>query len=307
MIVLDFRQLETFIQVIKLKSFSKAAEKLYLTQPTITSHIQNLENELGTVLLNRSGKCITPTGAGNLLYKYALNIVNMRNMAQFDLGVYKGRIQGHIDISISSIPRHYVLPLLLKDFINKYPDVTFSITDYDSKDVIDSIVDGDTDFGIVGAKYSSTHLEYTELINDNLVVITPNNIDYPWDNYEELDAEFLLKEKLILREKGSGTRRLIEGELKEIDIDIDDLNVIAYIDDTDAIKRFVEIGIGISFASEVAVQREVEMGLVKAFLIKNLNLSRVFYFVSHKKRQLSPLSKTFKDFVIDRIDGINIL
>ena len=300
-IILDFRQLETFIQVVKLKSFSKAAQKLYLTQPTITSHIQNLENELGTVLLNRSGKSISPTGAGKLLYKYALNIINMKNMAQFDLGVYQGKIQGHLDISISSIPRHYVLPSMLKDFMGKYPEVTFSITDYDSKNVFDSIIEGNTDFGIVGTYFKSPNLKYIELIDDELCVITPNNSDYPWDNYTELDSEFLLNEKIISREKGSGTRSLIESQFIENDIDFDALKVIAYVDDTDAIKRFVELGIGISFTSKKAVQREIDMGLLKCFTIKGFELKRVFYFIYHKKRQLSPLSKTFKDFVVEYV------
>lgn len=302
-IVLDFRQLETFIQVVKLKSFSKAAQQLYLTQPTITSHIQNLESELGTILLNRSGKSISPTGAGKLLYKYALNIINMRNMAQFDLGVYKGKIQGHLDISISSIPRHYVLPSLLKDFMSKYPEVTFSITDYDSKNVFDSIIEGNTDFGIVGTYFKSPNLEYIDLINDELCVITPNNSDYPWENYSELDSEFLINEKIISREKGSGTRSLIESQFIENAIDYDSLKIIAYVDDTDAIKRFVELGIGISFTSKKAIKREVDMGLLKCFTIKGFELKRMFYFIYHKKRQLSPLSKTFKDFVVEYVEN----
>ncbi|KNF09481.1 HTH-type transcriptional regulator CysL [Gottschalkia purinilytica] len=296
---MDFRQLETFIQVVKLKSFSRAAQKLYLTQPTVTSHIQNLENELGTLLLNRSGKTVTPTGAGNLLYKYALNIVNMRNMAQFDLGVYKGKIQGHLEISTSSIPRHYVLPFLLKEFTSKYPDVTFAITDGDSKKVAENIIEGDTDFGIIGAKFQSPHLEYIELIEDTLYVVAPNNSKYPWNEYEELDIDFILNEKLILREKGSGTRHLFENQLKENDIDFDSLKVVSYIEDTEAIKKFVELGIGISFLSERAIKRELEMGLLKPFSIKGFDLKRKFYFVYHKKRQLSPLSQTFKDFVIE--------
>lgn len=302
-IVLDFRHLETFIQVVKLKSFSKAAQQLYLTQPTITSHIQNLESELGTILLNRSGKSISPTGAGKLLYKYALNIINMRNMAQFDLGVYQGKIQGHLDISISSIPRHYVLPSLLKDFMSKYPEVTFSITDYDSKNVFDSIIEGNTDFGIVGTYFKSPNLEYIDLINDELCVITPNNSDYPWENYSELDPEFLISEKIISREKGSGTRGLIESQFIEHGIDYDSLKIIAYVDDTDAIKRFVELGIGISFTSKKAIKREVDMGLIKCFTIKGFELKRMFYFIYHKKRQLSPLSKTFKDFVVEYIEN----
>lgn len=295
----DFKQLETFIEVVKLKSFSKAAQRLFLTQPTITSHIQNLENELDTVLLNRSGKCITPTDAGKLLYKHALNIINMRNTAEFDLGVYNGRIQGHLDISSSSVPRQYVLPHILKDFTSKYPDVTFSLTDNDSKKVAENIIDGITDFGIIGAKFYSSQLEYINLIEDRLYAIAPNNSKYPWKEYSVLDKDFLSNENLILREKGSGSRHLLEKEFKENGIDIESLNIISYIEDTETIKKFVELGIGISFISERAIKHEMDLGILKPFAIKDLNLKRKFYFVYHKKRQLSPLSLAFKNFVID--------
>lgn len=298
---MDFRQLETFIEVVNCKGFSKAAQKLYLTQPTVTSHIQNLENELGTYLLNRSGKNITPTEAGNLLYKHALNILNMRNMAQFDLGVYKGKVQGHLEISSSSIPRHYILPTLLKNFTDKYPDVTFSLTDFDSKKVVEGIIDGVTDFGIIGAKFQSTQLEYIDLTEDRLFAVVPNNRDYPWEKYHELDMDFLLENKIILREEGSGTRALLENSLKDKSLDIDELSIVAYIEDIEAIKKFVELGVGISFISERAIQREIDLGLLKPYSIKGLDLKRKFYFVYHKKRQLSPLSQTFRDFVIDYI------
>lgn len=299
--ILDFRQLETFIEVVNSKSFSKAAGKLYLTQPTVTSHIQNLENELGTFLLNRSGKSITPTEAGELLYKYALNIINMRNMAQFDLGAHKGKIQGHLEISSSSIPRHYVMPLLIKQFTDKYPDVTFSLTDYDSKKVVESIMDGLTDFGIIGAKFSSPQLEYIELMEDRLFAVVPYTKDYPWEEYHELDINFLLENRLILREKGSGTRELLENKLKEQGLELEALNIAAYIEDVETIKRFIELGIGISLISERAIKREMDMHILKPYSIKGLDLRRKFYFVYHKKRQLSPLSQTFRDFVIEYI------
>lgn len=299
--ILDFRQLETFIEVVNSKSFSKAAGKLYLTQPTVTSHIQNLENELGTFLLNRSGKSITPTEAGELLYKYALNIINMRNMAKFDLGAHKGKVQGHLEISSSSIPRHYVLPFLLKQFTDKYPDVTFSLTDYDSKKVVDSIIDGMTDFGIIGAKFSSPQLEYIELMEDKLFAVVPYTKDYPWEEYHELDMNFLLENRLILREKGSGTRELLESKLKEQGHELDALNIVAYIEDIETIKKFIELGIGISFISERAIKREMDMSILKPYSVKGLDLRRKFYFVYHKKRLLSPLSQTFKDFVIEYI------
>lgn len=296
---MDFRQLETFIEVVNRKSFSKAAQKLFLTQPTVTSHIQNLENELGTVLLNRSGKNITLTEAGNLLYEYALNIINMRDMAQFDLSAYKGKIQGHLEISSSSIPRHYILPNLLKSFTDKYPGVTFTVTDFDSRKVVESIIDGVTDFGIIGAKFNSSQLEYIDLIEDEIFAVVPNNKDFPWEKYYEHDFSFLLNNKIILREKGSGTRDLLEKGLKKINTDVNSLNIVAYISDIEAIKKYIELGMGISFISKRAITREMNMGLLKPYKIKNLDLRRKFYFVYHKKRQLSPLSKTFRDYAIN--------
>lgn len=304
---MDFKQLETFIEVVKLKSFSKAALRLFLTQPTITSHIQNLENELGTVLLNRSGKSITPTEAGKLLYKHALNIISMRNTAEFDLGMYKGKVQGHLDISSSSVPRQYVLPYIIKEFTNKYPDVTFSLTDNDSKKVAENIIEGITDFGIIGAKFNLSQLEYINLIEDKLYAVTPNNSRYPWIEYTELDKDFLYNENLILREKGSGSRHLLEKELKENSIDVESLNVISCIEDTETIKRFVELGIGISFISECAIKHETKLGLLKPFTIKGLDLKRNFYFVYHKKRQLSPLSQAFRNFVTEYVSNQNLL
>lgn len=297
---MDFRQLETFVMVVKLKSFSKAAQKLYLTQPTVTSHIQSLEEELGTVLLNRFGKQVTTTGAGKLLYDYALEMIHMKNMAQFDLSAYNGKIQGHLSISASSIPRHYMLPELLKEFITQYPDISFSVTERDSKKVVENILCGDTDFGLIGAKFSNQYLDYIEILEDKLCIITPNNSDFPWDNDSFIDKEFLLSQKLLLREKGSGTRRIVESTFLNKELDRDSLNMISYVEDAEAIKKFVEAGIGVSFMSEKAVKREVDMGLLKRFYLENLEFKREFYFVYHNRRELSPLSKRFRDFILEK-------
>ena len=298
---MDFRQLETFVTVIKLKSFSKAAQKLFLTQPTVTSHIQNLENELGTLLINRSGKTISPTQAGEILYKHSLNIINMRDMAQFDLGVYKGKIEGHLEISSSSIPRQYVLPNIIKKFILKYPNITFSLQDNDSKNVVENILSGDRDFGIIGAKYNNSNLSYLDLIEDNLVVVTPNTKEFQGENGEFLEIDTLLDNKIILREKGSGTRLLFERALKGKDLNIGNLNVISYIRDTETIKKFIKLGLGISVISKRAIEDDALRGELKYYNINGLSLSRKFYFAYHNNRQLSPLGQTFRDFMIDYI------
>lgn len=298
---MDFRQLETFVEVVNLESFSKAAERLFLSQPTVTSHIQNLEHELGTLLLNRSGKHITTTEAGKILYKHALDLLNLRDTAKFDLGLYKGKVQGNLEISSSSIPRQYVLPYIIKEFTKEYPDITLTIKDNDSKHVIEDILAGHNDFGIVGAKFPSAKLEYIDLLQDELVIITPNSKKYDFDTDTSLDSSFLLTEKIILREEGSGTRLLFENSMKSTGYDFGKLNVVACIKDTETIKKFVELGLGISVISKRAVERDTKLGALKSFNIKDLDLIRKFYFVYHKNRHLSPLGQTFKTFVIDYI------
>ncbi len=296
---MDLRQLETFIKVVDLKSFSGAAEKLYITQPTVTNHIQNLEKELDTILINRSGKNISLTEAGRLLYKYAIHIVNSCEMAKFDLAAYKGRIEGHLSIYSSSVPRKYVLPHIINKFLEQYPDVSFTLDDNDSENVIQNILEGETDFGIVGAKYPSKKLNYIELMEDRLLLITPNNSIYTEPNYSSLPMDKIVKGRFLFREEGSGTRKLLDNRLKKHRVD--NLNIIAYIKDTETIKELVSLGVGLSFLSEKAIVDDVKSGKYKAYYIDKIDLNRKFYFVYHNNRQLSPLNETFKTFILKYI------
>ncbi|MDU5083542.1 LysR family transcriptional regulator [Tissierella sp. P1] len=296
---MDFRQLETFVEVAKLKSFSKAAEKLFITQPTVTNHIQNLEKELGTLLINRFGKKITLTDAGNLLYKYAINILNSCEMAKFDLASYQGKIQGHLHIYSSSVPRKYLLPTIIKNFLNHYPDVSFTVGDKDSKKVVRGILDGETDFGILGAKFSSNNLKYIDLMEDRLVLITPNSPKFPGDNFSYIEKDVLFREKIMFREEGSGTRALVENIFEKAKLPISKLNIAAYVEDTEAIKELVSLGIGISFLSEKAVQNDLILEKYKVFYVEDLEFIRKFYFAFHKSRQLSPLSEAFKNYILE--------
>lgn len=303
---MDLRQLETFIEVANLKSFSRAAEKLFITQPTVTNHIQSLEKELGSLLINRSGKKISLTEAGSLFYKYAINIVNSCEMAKFDLAAYKGSIQGHLHIYSSSVPRKYILPNIIDSFLKSYPEVTFTLEDKDSKNVVKSILEGDTDFGIVGAKYPSNRLNYIELMEDKLLAITPNTSLYPKPNYSYLTLDEIINGRIIFREEGSGTRNLLINRLEEGNINIDELDIIAYVEDTETIKELVSLGVGISFLSQRAVTDDIRLGKYKVYYMKEVDFNRKFYFVYHNKRQLSPLNETFKDFVLEYIKNHTI-
>ena len=296
---MEFNQLESFISVVKNNSFSYAAKELYTTQPTVSNNIKNLEKELNTTLLDRTSKTISLTDSGKLFYKYAVELINIRDKAKFTISEHSGMVEGAIEICASSIPEEYVLPYIIKGFSKVYPKVSFSVTHKNSKDVIDDIIEGKLNFGIVGAQYNSELLEYIDFYEDELILCVPNIDKYSCSNYEYLDINNLYSEKFIFRKSGSGTRKLIEQKLLEKGIELDDLNIVSYVDSNEMIKKMIELNLGVSFISQIAVKNEVDLGLVKSLNIKDLDLKRNFYFVHSKKRTLSPLVEAFKNYIIN--------
>jgi len=293
---MDFRQLETLVAVAKFNSFSKAAEHLYLTQPTISSHIANLEKELNTILINRSNRKISLTKAGVILHDYALNLINLKDGAVYKLSEYKGKIVGNIEIAASTIPEQYIVPQLICQFNKEYPDVSFRMLHYDSQQVVEGILQNQIDFGIVGAKIANNQLNYIELLNDEVFLITPSTSPYA-EMEDPVSLQDMLDEKFIFREMGSGTRKLVETALKDMKLDVSELNVVANIENTEAIKQCIRQGLGLSFLSKRAVMDEIQLNVLKSFRVKELNLYRKFYFVYHKYRNPSPLEATFQNFV----------
>ena len=215
---MDFKQLETFITIVKTKSFTKAAEILYITQPSVTNHIQALETELNTSLFVRTRRSVTLTQAGNIVYKHALNIMASYEEIINDLDIYSQNIKGTLNICVSSVPRKIILPNLIEKFTRDFSDVTFNISNEDSRTVIDSILVGETDFGIVGLKISNPKLVYTQIMDDHIVYVVNKNSYPDLNNYSSIKLDDLKKDKIILRENGSGTRQIVEDELKKLQL-----------------------------------------------------------------------------------------
>lgn len=293
---MDFKQLEAFVAVAKHKSFSKAARELFLTQPTISAHIQNLEKELDTVLFNRNNKCITLTKSGELLFDNAIAILNSCKKALYDLREYSGKIEGLIDIVSSSIPETYILPQFIKSFSDKYPDVSFSIKHSDSQYAISEILNETVSFGFVGSKNSNSQIEYINLVNDELVLIAPHDLSI---NNEDgyIDLNELNKLNFIMRKEGSGTRNLTFNILRENKFNINNLNIIAHVESNETIKEMVKIGLGVSFISYKSALDYINSNKVKCYKIKNINFSRNFYFIYSKKKIFNPLESKFLDSV----------
>lgn len=289
---MDLKQLEVFVAVVKHQSFSKASRELFLTQPTVSAHIQNLENELETVLVNRSNKTITLTESGKILYEHAIYILNNCKKAIYDIKEYSGKIEGLIDIACSSIPETYLLPGFMKSFSNTYPDVKFSISHYDSRFAISEILDERISFGFVGSKISNPQIKYVNLIDDNLVLITPPDLEIENEN-GEIDVSALYYFNFIMRKEGSGTRDLIFKTLKKAGFSTAKLNILAHVESNESIKEMVRQGLGVSFISRISAEEYINSGKLKSYKIKGIDFARKFYFIYSKKKTFTPLENKF--------------
>lgn len=296
---MDLRQLESFVAIAKRGSFTRAAEELYLSQPTLSGHIQSLESKLETVLFNRSVKEVTLTEAGRILYNHALNILNTRDQAFYAMNQYKGRLVGKLTIAASTVPQKCILPTLLTAFNKEFPAIEFQIKQFDSKGVIDAITSGSLDFGFVGAEADYKDLEMMKVCEDRLLLIAPNRGKYAQIKKDSLLWEDIASERFVVREEGSATKDLFFKGLHKLGVDTESLNIVAVIEDSNTIKACVREGLGLAVISELMIREDIETKRIKAFSLPELELERQFYFINHKRRVLNPLDQVFQEFTAE--------
>ncbi len=294
---MDFRQLQAFVAVALLKSFSKAADQLYVTQPTISGQMQSLEQELGTVLIERTSRSLRLTSAGEVFFPYAKEILNLKEKATSSVEEHKGNIRGKLEIAASTIPQTYLLPSLMGEFHQLHQEVEYHSLGHDSAEVIDQILNGRLDFGFVGYRQESKFLEYVKIYEDELAIIGPKSMGIV---NKELNFDDIAQQKWILREKGSGTRDAFEEILGDNGVCSDNLSIVACLESNEAIKQWVRQGMGISIMSKAAIKDELAHGDLITLKIGGISLKRDIYFVYHRNRTMSPLAETFKQFVLNK-------
>lgn len=294
---MDFRQIEAFVYVVRFNSFSKAADAIFLTQPTVSSHISSLENELGTKLIDRSGKEVEPTAAGKLFYEYANNLVNIRDQAVFSLNEFSNKISGKVEIAASTVPAEYLLPRLMLGFRANYGDISFSVDQLDSDQVIDGLLEKKYELGMAGTIIESSKLEYHKIAEDRLVLAAPCNRKFSSMSSDTLNFDYIKDESFIYRESGSGTRKEFEKILVNHGISPTSIKIAAQFNSIDAIKQAVSQGLGVSIMSYMSIEDYIRFGQIRAFEIEGFDLKRAFYIVTHKKRPLSPVNSAFLKYV----------
>ena len=243
---MEFKQLEAFVAVVDYGSFSEAARKLYLTQPTISAHVRSLEEELHTKLILRTTKKTTITTRGYQLYDSAVRMLEIRN----DLLENFTGVQKHmIDLAASTIPSSYLLPEILAAFGKTHPDIYFHSLQADSAESINRVLDGTVDLALVGQNTRDETCVFLPFCQDELVIATPITNHYLGLQNKSVTFEDFIKDPIIIREKGSGTKKEMDLFLEQIGVTPNDLNVIARMNDLEGIKKSIVNGLGISILS----------------------------------------------------------
>jgi DNA-binding transcriptional LysR family regulator len=295
---MDLWHLKVFQKVIDLKGFSNAAKAVNLTQPTISSHIKELENHYECRLVDRLGKQALPTKAGELLYDYTGKLLLLFEETETAMAQFLGNISGRLTIGGSTIPGNYILPQKIGHFLKKHEKVNISVIIGDTEQIINDIIDYKLELAIVGAKTDLKQIKQEELIEDEMSLIIRNN--HKWANKNHISIDMLFSEPFIIREQGSGTLKSIQHSFSKIDKNTSGLNIIAQLGSTAAVIQGIKNNVGISIISTRAVTEELSAGTLKALKIKELDLKRNFYLTTHKDRTASPLCRAFIDFLKER-------
>lgn len=293
---MDLHQIEIFCTLIKLRSFSRTAEALYLTQPTVSGHIKNLETELGIKLLDRLGKRVVPTEAGDILFRHGLILLDERDRTKQEIEKLSGRVGGVLRIGGSTIPGAYILPSLIGAFKRQHASVTVQLTIDDTAKVTEAVINGELCIGVVGARISEPQLETHAFLSDELVVAVPSN--HRWAGKKNITLDALKTEPFILRERGSGTLRIMRERLEKSGFSMADLDVVATVGSSDAVRQSVKAGLGVSILSIRALKDDIDAGRLAAVRISGVKFERRFSVILLKGRSRSPLCKAFLDFVL---------
>jgi len=297
---MDLWQLQVFCRVVEEKSFSKAGKRINLSQPTISSHIKELESYFGCRLIDRLAREALPTRAGELLYDYALKLTALKNETESAMADFQGKMKGFLAVGGSTIPGGYILPAKLAQFTKEFPEIRIALTVGDTEEIIGGIVSGRLEMGIVGARSAVSQLSQERLVEDEMQLIVPAN--HPWAEIGTIALGMLREVPFITREPGSGTLKSIELCLNRAGGSLHDLNAVLQMGNTVSVIQAIKVGAGVSILSTVAVAEDIDAGRLAAVQLQGVDLKRSFYLTRLKSRSLSPIGQAFIGFLKERFD-----
>lgn len=292
---MDFKQIEAFVNVVRYKSFSKAADATFFTQPTISTHIRNLEKELGVKLLDRKSRAVEMTSQGAKFYKYAVEMINAREQAIDALDDNTDRVEGILEIQTSSIPAVTFLPELLSGFRTEHSGIQYYVSSSDTQTVIDNITERRGEIGFVGEEPLGGSFNTLKVFTDKVVMIAPGSYDIA----DRISMSEAVTYPFIWRETGSATRKSFEASAQALGYDKEVFDVAALFDDMDSVIRAVETGLGVAIISrKVADSLGARIRIVD---IEDFDEERSFYMITLRSSSLSPAAEAFAQYVSEHI------
>jgi DNA-binding transcriptional LysR family regulator len=294
--MLDAHQLNVFLTAARLLNFTAAARQLHMTQPSVSQHIQTLEQHFDVSLFIRAGRHLRLSDAGEALLPMAQEMVSTSQSIDNKMESLKGDVYGRLTVGCSTTVGKYVLPLLLASFMKQFPKVEASCFVTPRKIAMQMLVDGDVHVALASGRDFTNDLEFSQFITDRVCLIVP--LSHPWANREFVEPEELLEVDFIWREEGSGTRCVTEEKLREHDIGIEQFKTILTLGNSEAIALAVQEGIGAGFVSQMIISRIVE-GKVAPVKVRGLEIEQDIYIGRDANRLGTTAQTAFWEFVTD--------
>ena len=290
----NFR-LKVFRTVAEHLSFRKAAEQLFLTQPAVTLQIKALEDDLGVRVFDRTGGHVSLTPQGRVLLRHAQRISAIISETEQELAAGEGQLSGELALGVSTTIAQYVLPRLIGAFLAEHPRVRFSLHSGNTEEIVELLLHAKVSIGLIEGPARHREVHTAPFMEDEMVLIAHADFDA-----NRISRQQLLASTLLMREQGSGSRRVVETALQRAGFKLKAFQSVMYLDSTEAIKSAVEAGLGLGFVSRWAIAKELELRAVKTVEVTGLRITRHFSLVSRTSPEPQGPSAAFRDFALAR-------
>lgn len=288
---MNLRQLELFVAVAETGSFSRGADKIALTQSTVSQHIAALEDEVDTRLFDRTQKGALLTAGGQQFLQHARRVLAERDLLYQGMASFNGLQEGDLRIGASNIPANYLIPAILPRMGEQYPGISLTMQTGDSSEILNNLVDAEVELAVVGNRSENRSIDFTPLTKDILVLIV--GASHPWRNRGMISLDELAAEPLVVRESGSGTGQALQNELLRLNFSVDKLKISARLGSNEAVRQAVAAGYGCAFVSERSVERDLAGGELFQVSVDGLRVERQFWLAALRSRTLSPAASAF--------------
>src|SRR5919197_1816754 len=291
--LMDTRQLAAFCEVVDRKSFSQAADRLGVTQPAVSLQVRSLEKRLGTKLLDRSGRRVEPTEAGQRLYRAAQRMLAVEGQLFDELAGDDGQLRGELALGASTGPGGTVVPVLLGEFQREHPELSVVLSISDTNRVIEQVAERELELGIVGASPRHRGVVFEPFFRDEVILVVPPG--HPFAG-KEITLEELREEPLILMQEGAGVRQVIEDELRRGPVRLRDLDVRLELGLQESVKSAAAAGFGVTLISRSGVEAELAAGTLATARVNGLEPAREISLVRPAGRSPSRAAEAFVEF-----------